>query len=263
MSTSLLPVLLRLELGKWVHLSSVRFSAVLLFLLPLLWAYAPGIHDVYGVFLVSGFQVPVLSLLSGTENFLFPLLVAIISAEQLGVEISQRTLRATLLRPVSRAQWLLGKLLVAGLLPFLLLAFVLAVSLLAGLMFGFGPFIGGTGLGPGGLVGEGVTLPAHALAEVLRAYSLAAFSLMPVSFLALLLTVFFMNAASGALATLGLLIISRLFVVFPFLSPYLLTTQLEAYLMSGSATALPLILTGFYAVLFAFAAVALFERKDF
>ena len=45
---------------------------------PLLWAYAPGIFEVYGFFLVSGFQVPALSLLSSME-FLMPLLIAIIA----------------------------------------------------------------------------------------------------------------------------------------------------------------------------------------
>jgi ABC-2 type transport system permease protein len=258
----LLPTLVSLELGKWFHLSSVRFSALLLTLMPLMWAYAPGIFDVYGVFVVSGFQVPALSLLSGME-FLFPLLTAIISAELLGVEISHGTLRAMLLRPVSRTQWLLGKLLVALIMPFMLLGFVLLVSLLAGLAFGYGPFVGGTGLGAGGLVGEGLTAPGAALLELLRAYSTAAFSLVPVSLLSLLLTVMFMNTASGALATLGILIVSGLFIVFPGVSPYLLTTQLDAYLLPAGGAGLSLAMTGAYALVFAVAAVVMFERKDF
>jgi ABC-2 type transport system permease protein len=258
----LLPTLVSLELGKWFHLSSVRFSTVLLTLLPLMWAYAPGIFDVYGVFLVSGFQVPALSLLSGME-FLFPLLTAIISAELLGVEISYGTLRAMLLRPVSRAQWLLGKLLVAVLMPFMLLGFVLLVSLLAGLAFGYGPFVGGTGLGAGGLVGEGLTVPSTAMLELLGAFTRAAFSLVPVSLLGLLLTVVFMNTASGALATLGILIVSGLFVVFPGVSPYLPTTLLDSYLPSAGGQGFSLLLTGVYSLLLALAAMVVFERKDF
>lgn len=262
MRAALLPVLVRIELGKWFHLSSVRFSALLLLLLPLMWAYAPGIFDVYGVFLVSGFQVPALSLLSGME-FLFPLLTAIISAELLGVEISYGTLRAMLLRPVSRAKWLLGKLLMALIVPFLLLGFVLLVSLVAGLLFGYGPFVGGTGLGAGGLVGQGVTASGDALLELLRAYLLAGFSLVPVSLLSLLLTVVFMNAASGALGTLGILIVSGLFIVFPGVSTFLLTTQLDTYLAPAGSVTLPLVLISVYTVIFALAAVAVFERKDF
>ena len=255
-------MLIRLELSKWFHLSSVRFSLVLLVLLPAMWAYAPGIFDVYGVFLVSGYQVPALSLLSGME-FLFPLLVAIIAAALLGSEIAFGTLRATLLRPVSRAQWLLAKVLVATLMPFFVVFFVLAVSIIAGLFLGFGPFVGGTGLGAGGLAGQGVTTAAAASSEVLRAYAIAAFSLVPVSLLALLLTTVFMNAASGALATLGLLIVSSLFVVFPWLSSYLLTTQLNAYQFPFHELTTPLILIAVYAILFAVVAVFVFERKDF
>jgi len=254
--------LLQLEFGKWLRLSSVRFSLLLLVLLPVLWAYAPGIFDVYGVFIVSGYQVPALSLLSGME-FLFPLLVAIISAELIGSEIAYGTLRAVLLRPVTRAQWLLAKMGVAVVLPFMLLGFVLLVSLLAGLFYGYGGFVGGTGLGAGGLVGQGLTAPGEAVQELLRAYLVAGYSLVPVSLLALLLTVLFMNAASGALATLGILIISGLLVVFTFLSPFLPTTQLNAYLAAGQQLVTPLILITVYALLFALLAVMTFERKDF
>lgn len=254
--------LLQIELGKIFRLASVRFSLLLLILLPVLWAYAPGIFDVYGVFLVSGFQVPALSLLSGME-FLFPLLVAIISSELLGSEISLGTLRATLLRPVTRANWLLAKVSVVSLLPFMLLLFVLLVSLAAGLLYGFGSFVGGTGLGAGGLVGQGITGAGQAWSEILRAYLVAAYSLIPVSLLALLLTLVFMNAASGALATLGILILSSLLVVFSWLSTYLPTTQLNAYLAVNQPLVTSLILTAVYAVALALTAVAVVERKDF
>src|SRR5690554_6268478 len=258
----MMPALLRLELAKILRLASVRFSLLLLVLLPVLWAYAPGIFDVYGVFIVSGYQVPALSLLSGME-FLFPLLVAIISAELLGSEISYGTLRSTLLRPITRAQWLLAKMAVAVVLPFMLLGFVLLVSAIAGLFYGYGNFVGGTGLGAGGLVGQGVTGAGQAVTELLRAYAVAAFSLVPISLLALLLTVVFMNAASGALATLGILIVSGLLVVFTWLSPFLPTTQLNAYLATSGQLVTPLILITVYAAAFAVLAVATFERKDF
>ena len=254
--------LLWMELAKLFRLSSVRFSALLVLLLPLLWAYAPGIFDVYGVFLVSGFQVPALSLLSGME-FLFPLLIAIISAELLGMEIGFGTLRATLLRPVNRSSWLLAKIGAASLLPFILLAAVLFVSAVAGLFFGYGDFVGGTGLGAGGLVGQGVTSAGSAAAELLRAYAVAAFSLVPVSLLSLLLTVVFMNAAGGALATLGILILSGLLVVFSWLSTFLPTTQLNAYLATGAQLVTPLTLIAVYSIAFALLAVFTFERKDF
>lgn len=253
--------LLRMEFSKLGRLASLRFSLVLLAVFPVLWAYAPGIFDVYGLFIVSGYQVPALSLLSGME-FLLPLLIAIASAELLGLEMAHGTLPTILLRPVTRAQWLTAKLVVAACYPFLALAFVFLVSIVAGAFFGFGPFVGGTGLGEGGLVGQGVTTPAAALAELGRAYALAGVSLVPVALLAVLLTVVFMSAAGGALATLGTLIVMGLLVVFPRLEPYLLTTQLSAYQLPGGA-GWSLALVAVYAVAFSAAAVLLFERKDF
>src|SRR5690606_1398390 len=89
--------LLRMEFGKLVRLTSVRFGLVVLLVFPLLWAYAPGIFEVYGFFLVSGYQVPALSLLSSMQ-FLLPLLAAITAAELLGMEIANGTLPTVLLR---------------------------------------------------------------------------------------------------------------------------------------------------------------------
>ena len=256
--TSLLPT----EFNKLLRLSSLRFSLILLTLFPILWAYSPGVFDVYGYFVVSGFQVPALSLNSSMQ-FLLPLLVAIASAELLGLEITFGTLPTVLLRPVTRSQWLLAKLLVAALYPFMLLTFFFAVSLLAGAPLGFGEFIGGTGVGAGGLLGEGTMLPGTAFQELLRAYAIAGCSLVPISMLAVLFTVLFMNAAAGALATLSVLIVMGLLIVFPGLQPYLLTSQLSAYLMPVAGTGWTLALIALYCAIFAAIAVVIFERKDF
>lgn len=254
--------LLGIEFGKLFRLSSLRFSLLLLAVFPLLWAYAPGIYNVYGFFIVSAFQVPALSLLSSME-FLLPLLVAIASAELLGVEIAYGTLPTVLLRPVTRSQWLLAKLLVAAVYPFILLAFFFLFSLLAGSPLGFGDFIGGTGVGVGGLLGEGSMSANAALAELVRAYGVAAASLVPISLLAVLFTVIFMNASAGALATLSVLIFMQLLVVFPRLNPYLLTSQLNAYVSPVAGTGWVLALIALYCAIFAAIAVVIFERKDF
>lgn len=254
--------LLAMEAGKILRLTSVRATAVLLLVFPVLWAYAPGIFEVYGFFLVSGFQVPALSLLSSME-FLMPLLVAIAAAELVGVEKMHGTLPTVLLRPVSRAQWLLAKLLVLSAYPFVLMAFFLIVSLAAGAPYGYGSFVGGTGLGDGGLIGEGSLAAGEAVREILGAYALAAASLVPVALLAVLATVVTMNAASGALATLSVLIVMQLLVVFPALDPYLLTRHLSAYVDPVAGLGWVLILIALYAAAFAASAVVLFERKDF
>lgn len=251
-----------MEFGKVARLSSVRFSAVLLVVFPILWAYAPGIFKVYGFYLVSAYQVPALSLLSSMQ-FLLPLLVAITSAELLGMELTHGTLPTVLLRPVSRSQWLLAKLLVATVYPFAVLALFFVVSLLAGAPYGYGSFVGGTGLGQAGLLGQGTMQAAHAFREVGSAYLVAAYSLVPVSLLGVLFTVVFMNAAGGALATLSVLIFMQALVVFPKLHPYLLTTQLDAYAKPVANMGWVVALIALYCAAFAAVSVVLFERQDF
>lgn len=254
--------LLRMELSKLFRLASVRFGLALIVVFPLLWAYAPGIFEVYGFFLVSGFQVPALSLLSSMQ-FLLPLLVAITAAELLGVELAHGTLPTILLRPVTRPQWLAAKLIVLVLYPFVVMAVFLAASLLFGVPYGFGSFVGGTGLGEAGLAGTGAMTPGAALGELVRGYAVAALALVPIGMLSVLFTVVFMNAAGGALATLSTLIFMQLLVVFPRVEPYLLTTQLNAYASPVADLAWVVALILVYAALFAAVSVVLFERKDF
>ena len=254
--------LLSLEFGKLFHLSSLRFSLGLLALFPIVWAYAPGVFEVYGFYLVSGYQLPGLTLLSSME-FLLPLLVAIASAELVGLERTYGTLPTVLLRPVTRSQWLLAKLLVALTYPFLLLAFLFLISLVSGVFFGYGAFVGGTGVGDAGLLGQGITTPGAALSELVRAYAVAAFSLVPIGLLAVLFTVIFMNAAGGALATLSVLIFMKLLVVFPGLGRFLLTEHLDAYAAPGATLPWAMMLLAVYAAAFAALSVTLFERKDF
>lgn len=255
-------VLLRMEFGKLWRLTSVRFGLLVLILFPLLWSYAPGIFEVYGFFLVSGYQVPALGLLSSMQ-FLLPLLTAITAAELLGVEMANGTLPTVLLRPVTRPNWLVAKLVAAAAYPFVLLAIFLLASLAAGSQFGFGSFVGGTGLGEAGLLGTGVMAPGAAFAELLRGYALAALALIPIAMLAVMFTVIFMNAAGGALATLASLIFMQLLVVFPSLERFLLTTQLTAYSAPASDLTWVVALILVYGALFAAVAVVLFERKDF
>ncbi len=253
---------LGMEFGKLGRLASVRFGLIALAVFPILWAYAPGVFDVYGFFIVSGFQVPALSLLSSMA-FLLPLLVAITASELLGIEIQHGTLPTVLLRPVTRSQWMLAKVVVAASVPFLALAWFLVTSLVAGSFFGFGEFVGGTGLGQAGLSGAGVLTTAAAFAEVSRAYLIAAYALVPIALLSVLFAVLFMNAAAGALATLASLIMMELLVVIPSITPYLLTTQLTAYVTPAADLGWVVALIAFYCAAFSAAAVIVFERKDF
>lgn len=253
--------LVRFELSKVFYLKSLRLSLLLFAVFPLLWAYAPGIFNVYGFFVVSGFQVPGLALRSSME-FLLPLLVAVASAELFGLEVQYGTLTTMLLRPVARGQWLMAKVLASCVYPFVLLYALLLMSLAAGAFFGFAAFQGGTGVGSSGLVGMGLMTPRAALLELLRAYTIAAYSLLPISLLALLASVLLMRATAGALAALATLIIMRLLIVFPNLEPYLLTSQLDAYVRESRSLLASMLYVAMHMLVFIIAAVLVFDRKD-
>ena len=248
------------ELYKLFRLRSVALGLLFAFLLPFLWALAPGLKEVYGLVLASGWQVVSLSLLAGME-FLFPFLVVMAASEALGSEVAQGTLKTLLLRPLPRSLLLLAKLFALLLYPFLLLSVSFLGGLLAGLPHGLGPFYGGTGLGEGGFAGTGLLPPGTALAELLRAHLLAGAVLLPLSALALLYGVLFLSTTAAALAAVATLLLMRLLVAFPALTPFLLTTYLDLHLRPQAA-GLGLSLLLIYTLGFALLAALVFERKD-
>ncbi len=248
------------ELKKLFYLRPVQIGLLAAFLLPILWSLAPGLKDVYNLVLVSGWQVPALALLAGME-FLFPFLVAMAAAEVLGSEVSMGTLKPLLLRPISRTRLVFLKLAAALTFPFILLAVSLLAGLLAGLPHGFGGFFGGTGLGEGGFAGVGFLSAGEALKEVLRAYLLAAATLLPIAALAVFFAVLFLSTTASALATLASVLLMRMLVVFPAVVPLLLTTYLNLYLHPEKA-GLGLLLLFIYTLGFGLLAVLFFERKD-
>ncbi len=248
------------ELGKLVRLRSVQIGLLAALVLPALWAFAPGLRAQYGLELVSGWQVPALSLLTGMD-FLFPFLTAMAAAEVLGSEVSMGTLKSVLLRPSPRSRLLGTKIVVVLAYPFILLLVSLLGSLLAGLPFGLDSFFGGTGVGEGSFAGVGQLSPAAALAELLRAHALAGMVLWPLSALAILYAVIFLSTTSAALAAVSTLLLMRLLVAFPVLQPFLLTSYLDLYIRPEAVSwGLPLLII--YTVGFALLALLTFERKD-
>lgn len=248
------------EVGKLFLLRSVRLGLFFTLVLPFLWATAPGLKEVYGLVLASGWQVVALSLLAGME-FLFPFLVIMGAADLLGVEAAQGTLRTLFLTPLSRTRLLLAKLAAVLLYPFVLLLVSFLGGLLAGLPHGLGGFYGGTGVGEGGFAGVGYLSPGAALVELLRAHLLAGVVLWPLAALALAFAAYFLSSTAAALAGVASLLLMRLLVAFPALVPFLLTNYLDLYLRpAGFGTALVplLIYTGGFSLLAAF----VFERKD-
>ncbi len=248
------------ELEKLFYLKSVRLGAATAFLLPVIWSMAPGLKQVYGLVLVSGWQVPALALLAGME-FLFPFLVAMSAAEVLGAEVAMGTLKPVLLRPISRTRLIVVKLLAALTYPFALLSLSLLGGMVAGLFHGFGGFYGGTGLGPGGFAGVGYLAPGAALGEILRAYLLAGATLLPLAALAVFYAAIFLSTTASALATLATVLLMRMLVVFPAVVPLLLTTYLNLYLKPERAGP-GLLLLAIYTLGFGLLAVLFFEKKD-
>ena len=252
--------LVRFEVYKLFRLRSVRLGLLFALLLPFLWALAPGLKEVYGLVLASGWQVVSLSLLAGME-FLFPFLVVMAASEALGSEVAQGTLKSLLLRPLSRTHLLLAKLFAVLLYPFVLRGASFLGGVLAGMPYGLGAFYGGTGLGEGGFAGVGLLSPQAALAELLKAHLLAGAVLLPLAALALLYGTVFLSTTASALAAVATLLLMRLLVAFPALTPFLLTTYLDLYLRPEAVgLGLPLLLL--YTLGFALLAALVFEQKD-
>jgi ABC-2 type transport system permease protein len=260
---------LALEFRKLLGFRSVRLGLLVTFLLPAILTLAPdeGITQVIGadILLVSGWQVPGMSLYL-MMPFLLPLLTAVTCAELVGGEKDWGTLAPLLLRPVSRSRVALSKLFVGILYPFLLLFSTLIGGLvIGGLRYGFGGFVGGTGLGEGAFTGIGELEPLGALAELARGYVIAGAVLAPIAALAILFGVVYLNTAAAALSSIAIILLMGILKVFTWLRPLLLTEHMDAYspLRSGSFNVTQsLVLLGMYTVVCAVSTLLVFDRKD-
>jgi len=76
-------------------------------------------------------------------------------------------------------------------------------------------------------------------------------------------TVVTMHAASGAHATLSVLIVMNLLVILPGLEPYPLTRHLSAYADPVVGVGWMVAVLAWYAASFATVAMVSYERKDF
>ncbi|GGL04760.1 ABC transporter permease [Deinococcus radiotolerans] len=253
--------LLTLEFRKLFGARSVRLALLVTLLLPLMWAFAPRLNQLVQVSLVSGWQLPAVSI-GVTIGYLLPLFIAVTVGEMIGAEVSQGTLAPLLLRPVNRVKVIASKLIVSLSYPFILIFTTILGSLIAGIPMGFGSFSGGTGLGPGLFVGVGTLTSSAAFAEVLRGGLLAGVVLMPIAALSLLFGVMYLNTAAAALATFATLIVMRLLVVLPdTIQSILLTSHLNLYVQQGDIMQ-SLILLLIYTVGFGLLSIFAFDRRD-
>ncbi|GGR89478.1 ABC transporter permease [Deinococcus sedimenti] len=253
--------LLTLEFRKLFGARSVHLALLVTLLLPLLWAFAPRLSQLIQVSLVSGWQLPAVSI-GVTIGYLLPLFIAVTVGEMIGAEVSQGTLAPLLLRPVNRVKVIASKLIVSLTYPFILIFTTILGSLIAGIPMGFGTFSGGTGMGPGLFVGVGTLTSSAAFAEVLRGGLLAGVVLMPVAALSLLFGVMYLNTAAAALATFATLIVMRLLVVLPdTIQSILLTSHLNLYVQQGDILQ-SLILLLIYTAGFGLLSIFAFDRRD-
>jgi ABC-2 type transport system permease protein len=258
--------LLSLELRKIFQLWSVRASLTALAVLPLVVVLAADDFGQTGVVIVNAAQVAGASLVGVMQTLIY-IMVAAAAAELVAGESVQGTLRTLLLRPITRASLISAKLVAAALFPFLGLGLMLLSSLvLGGISRGFGALPAGSGtvVGPGGWVGFGQTIPiAEALREVAFSYSLAAFAMIPVAFLAVLLAVITMNAGVSALGAYALIGFMGLGAFFPAIRDVLLTSHTGLwYREGGGGLGLSLGALAIYTAGLAIASVLSFDRKD-
>lgn len=253
--------LVTLEFRKLFGSRSTQVALVVSFLLPLLWAVSPRLGELMNVEIVSGWQVPAVSIDVAVQSLL-PLFVALAVAELVGTEVAQGTLAPVLLRPVGRLQVIASKLIAALCYPFALVIVTLVGALIAGVFHGYGAFLGGTGFSGDDFVGVGMMQPGTALIEVLRGSFMTAYMLMPIAALALLYGVTLLNTAAAALATVATVSVIRLMVVLPdFLQTVLLTNYLALYRQDENIP-IAMFLLLVYTLGFGGMAIYAFERRD-
>ena len=210
-----------------------------------------------------------------------PLLVALISGDAIAGEANMGTLRLSLIRPISRIQYMLGKFLASFLYTLSLLLFLAILALLGSvLIFGTNDLI----------VFRSSSIHQMSADDVfwryVAAFGFAAIALTTVSSLAFLLSVFAENAIGPIIATMSIVIVFTILseMNIPLydrtIKPYLFTTHMVAWkgffyvksdpegtTIKGSLENLPSILRSLavlfsYIFLFTGAAIWVFQKKD-
>ncbi len=98
-----------------------------------------GLRNGFGIRGVGSMEFPLL-VLSVVANSIIPLFAALITIDSFSGEFSQNTMKISLTRPVSRLKFFTAKLTAISLFIFVNLIFVMAFSILAGLIFNTNTF---------------------------------------------------------------------------------------------------------------------------
>ena len=210
-----------------------------------------------------------------------PLLVALISGDAIAGEANMGTLRLSLIRPISRTQYMLGKFLASFLYTLSLLLFLAVLALFGSvLIFGTNDLIVFRSSSVHQMTADDVFW------RYVAAFGFAAIALTTVSSLAFLLSVFAENAIGPIIATMSIVIVFTILseMNIPLydrtIKPYLFTTHmvgwkgffyvksdLEGTTIKGSLENLPSILRSLaillsYIFLFTGTAIWVFQKKD-
>ena len=205
-------------------------------------------------------------------QLLIPLFITVASGLMLAGEAESGTLRACLVRPLSRRNLILGKFVMLGGYALALSFFVLALLLAAGVLhFGTGNLYTLNALFHNGTEGASTVPAAEVPARFLLAGLVAALGMAVLASLALLISALVETSAMAYVLTLSIYFALLTLRTMPFLEwlyPYLFTTHLHrwqqcfySYIKMGDIYA-SLVHLAAYLIAFLCAAVLLFEQKD-
>lgn len=210
----------------------------------------------------SGLATPLLSLSFGAF-WLIPLVTALVAGDIIASEDHQGTLKTILTRSVQRRDIWLAKGLATATYALVSLVLFLSTGLLAGvLVWGVEPLRS--------LSGDPIA-PGRALALIAGSGAVYALPMLAFAAVGLLLSTVTRNSAASVVGTLLLSVLSQLLEVlglFDALSPYLLTSQFEAWqgLLVEPIDWAPILRAGWVSACVVFLAVAFalrtFLRRD-
>lgn len=208
---------------------------------------------------VNGQSFPI-NLLDSLAGLVLPIMIIILVADIVTSEYTDGSLKLSLLRQVSRAELLLGKV---GALALTLMILILYIMLL-------GYILGAILLGWGNsLMLKGVELsPTYGVMFTLLVYSLSLLPLLSFGMIILLLAVAFSN--EGTVVGTGVALLIMLSVanqIFHKLSPFFINNYFNIYNLATSNLGLPHLIFGIFVVLvegliFYILSLVVFKRKD-
>ncbi len=209
---------------------------------------------------------------NGLFQFLIPIFISVASGIMLGGEAEQGTLRACLIRPVSRSRLLLSKFAVLWTYSMVISVFTVVLLTLLGVAnFGTGTFYTLNLFFNNGIEGIAV-IPAEEMPmRIVLAGAIAACGLTVLASLALLISSLVESAAMAYVITLAVYFVFFILRAFPFLEwlhPYLFVTHMYRWQQCFATEIkvgdifVSLVHQAGYIVAFLTAAVLLFKERD-